>query len=62
MKSIHAFAVFSKIDQTNQKIDEIKAKFNRDVETIQTDHERIWQQINFDTTQIRKKRSIKNYD
>ena len=34
-----------KIDQTNQKIDEINAKFNRDVETIQADHERIWQQI-----------------
>ena len=41
-----------KIDQTNQKIDEINAKFNRDVETIQTDHERIWQQININSDKV----------
>ena len=34
------------------RIDEINAKFNRDVETIQTDHERIWQQININNDKM----------
>ena len=41
-----------KIDQTNKKIDGINAKLNRDVETIQADHDNIWLQINVNNNKM----------
>ena len=41
-----------KIDQTNQKIDEINAKISRDIELMQNDNERIWQQMTINSGKV----------
>ena len=41
-----------KIDQTNQKIDEINAKISRDIELMQNDNERIWQQMTINSDKV----------
>ena len=43
-----------RMDQANQKMDEITAKFNRDVETIQSDHEGMWQQISIHSNKMKE--------
>ena len=43
-----------RMDQANQKMDDITAKFNQDVEIIQSDHEGMWQQISIHSNKMKE--------